>query len=606
MRDMTIRSIGAMVVLLGVALAALMQVDRGGDPSAISLTAEEPADTSTSGEIDELSDTSTTSESEPFTYRIGVLAGVSTSNFWAFYGEQASVWNAYILGPTKPALYSLDEAGDLQPELAIDVVSPVFDADGWRVRIKLSDRFAWSDGHPITADDFVFTFETARSLDLGGSWADAYPEAIESVHADSEYELRIEFVERPTLALWPHGPGLAPLMAAHVWKDHGASDEATLYGLDHIVDVGGGPLSISQVDEDMVVSVANPGYPDAAIPDRVEYHVFADESAALVALTSGNIDTILSPKGLTTAQAEDLSSDPNVVIETSPANGIRYLGFNLDRAPMNDLAFRESVALLVDRDALVGDINPIGTPTYAFVNSANSRWFDAEAVDSNAARFQGTLTDRLATALEGLRDTGYGWTTEPEVGSYGVIVAGVGLTIRGLAPAPLTILTTGDAHDPWRPQYAAEIADTLGWIGFDVRPVETDFDTVVDLAFTRGEDEALHYDMYLLGWTLGSPSLPSYYRTLFAADGAQNNTGYTSSSFASQLATYEESFNVAEAREALWSMEKTLAADLPYLLLYSASIIEVYRADQVNYDSVLGLGGLQAQLGGITDVRPAS
>ena len=75
---------------------------------------------------------------------------------------------------------------------------------------------------------------------------------------------------------------------------------------------------------------------------------------------------------------------------------------------------------------------------------------------------------------------------------------------------------------------------------------------------------------------------------------------------ASQLANYEASFDFAEARQALWTMEKTLAADLPYLLLYSAAILEVYRTDQVGYDRDLGLGGLQAQLGGIVDVRPAS
>jgi len=605
LRDITIRSIGATVVLLGIALAALMQVGGDGDPSAISLTADD-ATNLTTGEIVEPSVTSTTTEPEPFVYRIGVLAGISTTNFWAFYGEQASVWNSYILGPTKPALYSLDETGDLQPELAMSQPAPVLEADGWQVRIDLKDNFTWSDGEPITAEDFVFTFETVRTLGLGGSWASAFPDSIESVQADSDYELRIEFAERPNLALWPHGPGLAPLMPAHVWRNQATSDANALYGLDDVVDVGGGPLTISEVSDEMIVSVANPGYPSASTPDRVEYQVFADESAAVLALTAGTIDTILSPKGLTTAQAEELSSDPSVVVKTSPANGIRYLGFNLDREPMNDIAFRNAIALLIDRDSLAEEIGPNGASTYAFVNAANSRWFDEESAGSIAARFQGALPDRLAAALDGLRDAGYSWTTEPTIGPDGDVVPGVGLKIQGLEAAPLTILTTGDALDPWRPQYAAEIARTLGWVGFDVRPVETDFDTVVDLAFTPGEQDTLQYDMYLLGWTLGNPSLPAYYRTLFSSDGGQNNTGYASAAFASQLAAYEGSFNVAEAREALWEMEETLATDLPYLLLYSSALTEVYRADQVVFVGALGLGGLQAQLGGIGDVRPAS
>ena len=601
MRDKTIRATGATVVLLGIAVAALMQMDRGGDPSAISLTADGSTPTTTALEASTL-----TLGVEPFTYSLGVLAGVSTTNFWAFYGDQPSVWNSYILGPTKPALFTLDRSGDLQSELAVEQATPISDGDDWSVVVTLDNRFAWSDGQPVTAQDFVFTFETVRSLGLGGSWSDAFPETIQSVHAQSEHQLRIEFAQRPNLALWPHGPGLAPLMPAHIWERHVVnSNEATLYGLNDVTDVGGGPLALQDVTDDLIVSVANTGYPLKSVPDKVEYHVFADESAAADALAAGAIDTILSPNGLTSVQVESLSSHPEVAVETNPANGVRYLGFNLNRAPMSDIAFRDALALLVDREGLVERIDPVGKSTYVFVSGANARWFDAEAADGLATRFQTSLDTRLESALIGLRSGGYTWVTEPLVGSDGLLAPGVGLQIDGIEPAPLTILTTGDVHDLWRPQYAEEIAETLGLLGFDVRPVETDFDTVVDLAFTADAENALHYDMYLLGWTLGSPALPSYYRTLFAADGEQNNTGYNSEMFATQLTEYESSFDIAQARKALWHMEATLAADLPYLLLYSSSITEVYRADQVAYNEEFGLGGLQARLGGILDVSPA-
>ena len=53
-------------------------------------------------------------------------------------------------------------------------------------------------------------------------------------------------------------------------------------------------------------------------------------------------------------------------------------------------------------------------------------------------------------------------------------------------------------------------------------------------------------------------------------------------------------------------MEATLATDLPYLLLYSSSITEVYRSDRVRFEVDLGLGGIQGLLGGIGEVRPVS
>ena len=594
-------------MLFGIATAAIIQIGPGGEPSAVAYIAEDLESSSTLDDPTSTDDPPTTTEPVPFIYRVGLLAGVTTDNFWAFYGEEASVWNGYILGPTKPALYTLDPSdGSLRPEFAADEAVPIAEEQGWSVTIPLNKTLAWSDGEPITAGDMVFTFETARALGLGGSWAEAFPNSISTMSAIDDFQLRIEFADRPTLGVWPHGPGFAPIMPAHVWRPLlDGLEQAELYALGGTADVGGGPLALATITDSLIKSVANPGYPSANTPDVVEYHIYKDESDAVVALGEGHIDSILSPKGLTDAHLDLLPADSPVIVETSPANGIRYLGFNLNRAPMSDPAFRSSLALLLDREGLAASNPSGGSVAHSFVSESNPRWFDPEETADNAVRYQGELGFRLEKALNGLREAGYSWTVAPTVDGQ-VVVAGTGLEIWGLVPAPLTILTSGDAYDSSRPLYAAEIAETLGWLGFEVRPVETDFDSVVDLTFTPGEDGVLHYDMYLLGWSLGSPALPGYYRLLFAADGVMNNTGYSSDTFAKQLETYESSYTFDDARAALWTMESTLAADLPYLLLYTSEITEVYRSDRVVYGVKASLGGIQGRLGGIGDVSSVS
>ena len=152
--------------------------------------------------------------------------------------------------------------------------------------------------------------------------------------AESPTELRIEFSSRPGLGVWPHGVGLAPIMPAHVWagQTDGIDKAADLYALDPDADVSGGPLQIVSITDSRIETVANPGYPDQGIPDVV-YSVFADEAAAIAAIKADAIDTVLDPNGLSDEGVSALAGTPGVAIERSPANSVRYLGFNLTRDP---------------------------------------------------------------------------------------------------------------------------------------------------------------------------------------------------------------------------------------------------------------------------------
>lgn len=590
------------MVLAGIAVAAISQVGSGRG-TAVAEIADTGTTTAVSEDVE--STPATTTAAEPFTYRIGVLSGISTDNFWAFYGEEPSVWNSYVLGPTKPALYTTNsDIGAIEPELAMEEADPAREGDTWKVDVELARDLDWSDGTPITAHDLVFTFETARALRLGGSWAEAFPDAVRAVEARGDHEVTISFKERPRLAVWPHGVGLAPIMARHVWEGKIEDSNAkSLYEMSGEHDVSGGPLALTSVSEDVIVSRQNDGYRLADSPDEVEYLVYEDEPSAVAALAEGDIDYILSPKGITDGHAEELAADSGVSLAKSTGNAIRYVGFNLNRQPMSDQAFRRSLALLIDREGLA-EATGAGTAAWSLVPEANTTWYDTEAASEIAEGYRGSVGDRLARAVEMLEDAGYEWQRPPSI-EDGDLVAGEGLSIEGVAPEPLTILTPGDAYDPERREYAAGVAATLEVLGFDARPVETDFDTVVDLAFTPGEDGDLPYDMYLLGWTMGNPGLPGFYGALFAEDGPINNTGYSSERFEEALAAYQAAFRTDDAIDALWKMERALAADLPYLVLYNDEITEAYRSDRIAFSGGENLGGIQARLGGIWDVRPA-
>ncbi len=603
MRNRTFRAIGATAVLLGVGVAAILQAGSG-DPSAMEVRA--PVDIESQPIGPSLPVTETTEALEPFAYRVGLLAGVSTTNFWEYIGDQPTVWNAYVLGPTKPALYGLDPVTNaLVPDLGDgEPADPTWDGSGWRVRVAISDDLAWSDGEPVTAADVAYTFETARRLGLSGGWGESYPAGIESIVAESPNRLRIELSSRPSLQLWPYGLGLAPIMPAHIWEPltRGITTADELYALD-VDDVSGGPLQLGTTSDTRIDSVANPGYPGLT-PDSVAYLVFPDEAAAVSALRQGEIDSVISPNGLSAEAARSLEEVSGVTIEKSPANSVRYLGFNLSREPMSERRFRQALALLLDREAATESLVPDASVAYTMLSAANRTWYDRVQASAIARTYSDDLAERLTRAVAALQEAGYAWSTPPTVAD-GALQAGSGLTIAGRPPSPVTILTPGDEYDPARSDYTRRIESTLEILGFDARPVVTDFDTVVDHAFTVDESGVRQYDMYVLGWTLGNPALPDYYRWLFASNGAANSTGYSSAEFDSALSRYERATDAEVARGALWSMEKVLAADLPYLVLYHPEIIEAYRSDRVEFGSHGVLGGIQGRLGGIGDLSPA-
>lgn len=600
MRGKTLRAIGASAVLAGIAAIAIAQ---GRVPEAPT----EIAAPSTTAQA--IATTTPPSAVQPFQYRIGLLSGPSTDNFWTYLGEEPTAWNSYTLGLTKPSLYGIDPSTqDLTSDLAGDATPSVPHRAGgaWQIDIELRADAAWSDGEPITAHDVVYTFDTVRRLGLGGGWAEGFPSEIVRITAVSPSMLRVELSTEPSLRVWPHGLGLAPIMPAHIWssKTEGLNDAPELYRLDGAGDVSGGPLLIVRQGDELIEAVPNPAHPGLGV-DSIIYSVFADESQAVAAIERGDIDTILDPNGLSEDSITRLDGADDVTLVHSPANSIRYLGFNLTRTPMSDPSFRSSLALLLDKEQLTETLLPGAEPAYTLVSPANQTWFDQDRAAGIANMYTGEIEERLGAALTGLTEAGYTWQTPPSV-TDGTLTPGSGLAIQGQQPAPVTILTPGDEYDPIREDYTRQIGATMEAIGFDVRPVVTDFETVVDLAFTTDDAGVRQYDMYLLGWTLGNPARPDFYRPFFAAEGRANSTGYTDPDFAGELDRYEDATKETEARSALWDMEARIAADLPYLSLYHPDLVEVYRSDRVGFTGEDVLGGIQGRLGALGDLIPAS
>jgi len=263
----------ALLAVLAFVFAACTQEEGETTTTAASTTSE--ATTTTGGETTTTTGAETTTTVAPagFTYRTGIFQDLTTDNYWAFMDPQSTVWNAYVLSATKPALFAINQPGiELDYDLAASPDPGVASDNGdgtFSVTVPMRQDATWSDGTPITASDVVFTAETVRDFGLGGNWVSSFQwEQIDeatgepvvdpatgapvlgltAVEAVDDYTVKFTWNGQPGLAVWPHGPGLGPIMPRHAWEavveEARASEDPAevLYGSSGSVDVSGGPL----------------------------------------------------------------------------------------------------------------------------------------------------------------------------------------------------------------------------------------------------------------------------------------------------------------------------------------------------------------------------
>ncbi len=93
-----------LVLVTMFAMVAAACQSGGGDTTTTAAGGGDTTTTAASG-----GDTTTTAAggaaTEGFTYRLGIFQDTTTDNFWAYLDPASTVWNAYVLTPTKPTLY---------------------------------------------------------------------------------------------------------------------------------------------------------------------------------------------------------------------------------------------------------------------------------------------------------------------------------------------------------------------------------------------------------------------------------------------------------------------------------------------------------------------
>lgn len=570
------------------------------------------------------------------TYTLGIFQDVTTDNAWNMLDTAGNtVWNSYFLDPTTASAYQIALPGlEVVPELAAGELPPVTqEGDVWVGEFTLRDDATWSDGEPITAHDVAFTWNTAVEFELIGNWEDyTDTDIVTSVEAVDDYTVRVTFNAEPGLAVWGLGNSvpLMPIMPEHYWgpiveEARGTENpRETLLAASGAEAPAAGPTVFADRQEgSFAASSANPNYfakgeemtsgdvtyTVGPFAQNFQFPLYGGQDQAVLALANGEVDLLLNPLGMQQGFREQVESNPDLTAVVNPTNGYRFLAFNHARAPMSDPAFRDAFSILINKEFVTEQLlQGVAFPLYVILPEGNTAWYNEE-VAAQIAEEQGAGLDddaRRAEAKRILVEAGYSWETEPGwVDSDGNLSdePGEGLSFQpgeglidpdGNPIESLELIHPTAGYDPLRATFGSYIAGVAQEMGIPVVSVPTDFNKIVADVFTVDENNEYTspFDMFILGYSLGNPTFPTFHQSFFGTDASDNNTQYSNEEFDAAAAAFASASTVEEAYEALWEMERIIARDKPHVPLFDTGILEFYN-NRVQFPFTETLSGLQ-------------
>jgi oligopeptide transport system substrate-binding protein len=318
-------------------------------------------------------------------------------------------WENNIIGDMFLGLMTEDAAGN-----------PIFgaaesyhaSAGGLTYTFRIRDH-KWSDGVPVTADDFVFSFRRVLDPKTASIYAAIlYP--IRNAHAVNSGkmaldQLGVRAIDRRTLEIAfdfqvPYIAQLLTNLAAFAVPQHAVERYGSKW-LRPGTAVTNGPYVLKEwVPNDRIRLSRNPHFYDAAQVriENVNYYPTQDYAAALKRFRAGEFDLT---NAVPAQEIDWLRANLPTVLHLTPYILTQYIQFNFKRKPFDDVRVRAALSLAIDREIITGRVMRAGEkPAYAYVPPDMPQYPARAHLPFKPM----PMAQRILRAKELLKDAGFG------------------------------------------------------------------------------------------------------------------------------------------------------------------------------------------------------
>lgn len=227
-------------------------------------------------------------------------------------------------------------------------------ADRWEINedsssftFYLKEGLTFHDGSELTADDVKYTYDRVSGKIEGESdeaVRATFSDVIEEVEVIDDYTVAIhlnqsdaKFMSVMYLGIIPEGSG---------------SGQATN-------PIGAGPYKVKDYTPGVGINLVKfEEYFEEGLPklDQVEFKIFADMNAGVLALTNGEIQYMAITYDIVSQIPED-----GFVVEQYPMNTVQLMGLNNDFEPFKDVRVRQALNYAIDKQEIIDMLAP-GAP----------------------------------------------------------------------------------------------------------------------------------------------------------------------------------------------------------------------------------------------------
>lgn len=222
--------------------------------------------------------------------------------------------------------------------------------DGLQIDFIIKKNVHFSDGHPLTADDVIFTYKTIINPKVdAASYANYYQNIKTVVKID---DLRVRFLMKEVYFKSLEFAGGMPIFPKHIYE----FDDAEKFNKHISNPVGSGPFAFEKWDVGQkIVLRRNENYWGKKPKiKKIIYKIITNDTAAIQSLRSGETDYLRPASDQFTDLAKDktFKKDFYCLSYWTPAAGYFWIGWNQNKPFFKDLQVRLAMTHIIDREMI--------------------------------------------------------------------------------------------------------------------------------------------------------------------------------------------------------------------------------------------------------------